>query len=298
MHRTLALALLTVFAACVRGAPPISAKAKFNGTAALAYSTRATSFGQRPSGSEAIVRLRSWIVSELKPTDAEVSLDSFTASTPAGSIPMANVIARFSGVSGKAVVITGHYDTKRIPLENFVGANDGGSSTGFLLELARVVSQQKRTDDIYLVWLDGEEAVARWSDSDSLYGSRHLARKWLSEGVLGKIKALINVDMIGDKDLGLVKESNSSASLVDLVWQTANKIGDGKYFLQTGGPIEDDHIPFIREGVNAIDLIDFDYGLQNSYWHTGKDTPDKLSAHSFQVLGDVLVETVAELQAR
>lgn len=289
--------LLTFFATLLAAAQPPPAKAKFSGTAALAYSTRATSFGQRPSGSDAIAKLRSWILAELKTTGAEVTLDSFNAFTPAGSVPMTNVISRFPGTSGKAIVITGHYDTKRMPLINFIGANDGGSSCGFLLELARVIAHQKRTDDIFIVWLDGEEAVAQWSASDSLYGSRHLAQKWFSESLIPKIKALINVDMIGDKDLDLIKDANSSASLREVVWQIANKLGDGKYFQQTEGAIEDDHMPFVGAGVNAIDLIDLNYGPQNSYWHTAKDTPGKLAAHSFQVVGDVVLETIAQLEA-
>jgi Zn-dependent M28 family amino/carboxypeptidase len=293
---TLAVALLALGTALL--ASPIPATGRFSGTAALTYTNRAVSFGQRPSGSDAIAKLRSWIEAELKPSGAKVSLDSFQAFTPAGGIPMTNIIARFPGTSGKAIVVTGHYDTKRMPLVNFVGANDGASSTGFLLELAHVLAGQKRTDDIYLVWFDGEEAVAQWSASDSLYGSRHLAEKWTLNGTAGKIKALINVDMIGDKNLDLIQDSNSSSSLRDLVWKTAGSMGYGKYFLPAEGAIEDDHMPFVGAGVNALDLIDFNYGPQNSYWHTDKDTSDKLSAHSFQVVGDVLVKAIAKLQAQ
>jgi Zn-dependent M28 family amino/carboxypeptidase len=293
---TLALALLALGTALL--ASPIPATGRFSGTAALTYTNRAVSFGQRPSGSDAIAKLRSWIEAELKPSGAQVSLDSFQAFTPAGPIPMTNIIARFPGTSGKAIVITGHYDTKRMPLVNFVGANDGASSTGFLLELAHVLAGQKRTDDIYLVWFDGEEAVAQWSASDSLYGSRHLAEKWTLNGTAGKIKALINVDMIGDKSLDLIQDSNSSSSLRDLVWKTAGSMGYGNYFLPGEGAIDDDHMPFVRAGVNALDLIDFNYGPQNSYWHTDKDTSDKLSAHSFQIVGDVLVKAIAKLQGQ
>jgi glutaminyl-peptide cyclotransferase len=254
-------------------------------------------FGQRPSGSDAIVKLRNWITGELKPLGDEVSLDSFTANTPAGPVPMANIIAKFPGSTGKAIVITGHYDTKRLPMVNFVGANDGGSSTGFLLELARVIARQKHIDDVYLVWFDGEEAVrGEWTDADSRYGSRHLADLWMSSGMLSKIRALINIDMIGDKDLDIIKDGNSSQVLTDLVWQTADELGYGKYFMRTGGPIDDDHVPFIADGVNALDVIDLDYGPQNSYWHTEKDTMDKLSAHSFQVVGDVIVKAIGKLE--
>jgi glutaminyl-peptide cyclotransferase len=273
-----------------------STKTNFSGASALAYSARAVSFGQRPAGSESISNLRNWIISKVKPTGATVSLDSFNAFTPTGSVPMVNVIAHFSGTSGKAIVITGHYDTKRMPLVNFVGANDGGSSTGFLVELARAVSQMKHKDDLYLVWLDGEEAVVRWSASDSCYGSRHLAEKWGADGTLSRIKALINVDMIGDKSLDLVQDSNSSGALRNQVWQIADQLGYGKYFLRTEGAIDDDHVPFISAGVNALDLIDFDYGPGNSYWHTDKDTTDKLSARSLQIVGDVVLKAIEAIE--
>ena len=275
-----------------------SEKPAFSGASALAFSVRAVSFGQRPSGSDAISKLRAWIVNETKRSGAAVSLDSFNAFTPAGSVPMANVIARFPGTSGKAIVITGHYDTKRMPLVNFVGANDGGSSAGFLIELARTLSHIKHKDDIYLVWFDGEEAVVQWSASDSCYGSRHLAEKWGADGTLAKIKALINVDMIGDKNLDLIQDSNSSASLRNQVWQMADKMGYGKYFLRTEGAIDDDHMPFVSAGVNALDLIDFDYGPGNSYWHKDKDTADKLSAHSLQIVGDVVLKTIEALDTK
>jgi glutaminyl-peptide cyclotransferase len=273
-------------------------KTKFSGTAALAYTVRAVGFGQRPSGSDAIAKLRTWIVNEVKPTGAEINLDAFTAFTPAGSVPMANIVARFPGTSGKAIVITGHYDTKRIPLMNFVGANDGGSSAGFLVELARALAHEKRKDDVYVVWFDGEEAVAQWSATDSCYGSRHLAEKWAAAGVLPKIKALINVDMIGDKNLDIVQDSNSSASLRKLVWRTADELGYGRYFLKTEGAIDDDHVPFVSAGVNALDLIDFNYGPNNAYWHTDKDTTDKLSARSLQIVGDVVVKSIGAIEGQ
>jgi glutaminyl-peptide cyclotransferase len=268
----------------------------FDGRRALANTIKAVSFGQRPSGSAELERTRAWILSELAPLNAAISKDAFSALTPAGAVPMVNTIARFKGTSGKAIVITGHYDTKRMPMVNFVGANDGGSSTGFLLELARAVARQKRTDDLYLVWLDGEEAVGQWSATDSRYGSRHLAGLWSADGTLARTKALINVDMIGDRDLGIVSDVNSSKSLRDLIWKTAASLGDAKYFLPDEGAIEDDHQPFIAAGVNGADLIDFNFGPDNSYWHTDKDTTDKLGAHSFQVVGDVLLRVISSLE--
>ncbi len=269
----------------------------FSGAAALADTRQAVSFGERPSGSEAIVHLRDWIVSRLRPLGGELSFDTFTGQTPTGAVPMANLILKFPGTSRKAIVVTGHYDTKRIPMVHFVGANDAGSSTGFLLEFARVAAGMKHADNLYIVFFDGEEDVVNWTDTDSCYGSRHLAAKWASEGMLPRIKALINVDMIGDKDLDISNDENSSPSLRRMVSQIAATLGDSKYFRRDPGGVEDDHKPFVNSGVNAIDLLDLDYGPNNSYWHTAQDTMDKLSAHSFQVVGDVVVELVKQLQA-
>ncbi len=292
---------LSLTPACLEARANASDPALFRGANAFADTKRAVSFGERSSGSAAIVHLREWISAELKRTGGELSLDSFNGSTPAGVVPMVNIILKFPGSSGKAVAVTGHYDTKKIPMVHFVGANDGGSSAGFLIEFARAISKMKHPDDIYVVFFDGEEAVGNWTSSDSLYGSRHLASKWGADGTLSRMKALINVDMIGDKDLDINNDGNSSQSLRDQVWQIAAKLGDSKYFRHEAGGVDDDHMPFVDAGVNAIDIIDLDYGPHDSasngtYWHTAADTMDKLSAHSLQVVGDVVVELVKELE--
>ena len=269
---------------------------EFSGAEALAFTRRAVSFGPRPSGSAEIKRLQAYILGELKALGCQVIEDDFTASTPLGQIPMKNILAHFAGKSGKAVAVTGHYDTKSMPGTYFVGANDGGSSTGFLLEMAKVLAHAARKDDVYLVWFDGEEAIAQWSEYDSLYGSRHMAERWAADGTVSRIKALINVDMIGDRDLTILEDMNSSPPLRELVWRTAERLGYVAHFLKNNSAIEDDHIPFLRRGVNALDLIDLDYGPGNSYWHTDRDTIDKLSAGSFQIVGRVLLETLKELE--
>jgi Zn-dependent M28 family amino/carboxypeptidase len=271
----------------------VAAQAReFSGARALAHARKAVSFGPRPPGSAALRGLRAYVLAQLKPLGCEVTQDSFSGRTPLGAVPMANIIARFPGKSGRAVVFTGHYDTKSMPAIRFVGADDGGSSTAFLLEMAEALQGTPRRDDVYLVWFDGEEAFGNWSETDSLYGSRHLAERWAADGTVNRIKALINVDMIGDKDLDIMQEENSSPALRKLIWSTARRLGYGKYFLEQGGPTEDDHIPFVRMGVNAVDLIDFD----KTYWHTPEDTLDKLSAHSFEVVGTVLMEVLRELE--
>jgi Zn-dependent M28 family amino/carboxypeptidase len=265
----------------------------FSGARALEYTRKAVSFGPRPPGSPAIRQLQAYIVGQLKQRHCEIISDDFTAHAPVGPVSMKNIIARFPGKSGRAVVFAGHYDTKSMPGVSFVGADDGGSSTGFLLEMAATLEGRPRKDDVYLVWFDGEEAFRKeWAGTDNLYGSRHLAERWSQDGTLSRIKALINVDMIGDKDLDIMQEYNSSASLRKLVWNTATRMGYGKYFLDRGGPTEDDHMPFVEAGVNALDLIDFD----KSYWHSPDDTLDKLSAHSFEVVGNVLLEVLKELE--
>jgi len=269
----------------------------FRGSAAFADTRHAVTFGERPAGSPANLHLREWILTELKPTGAQVTLDSFSGRTPGGPVPMANVIAKFPGSSGKSIAVTGHFDTKKIAGVHFLGANDAGSSTGFLLEFARAISKSKHRDDIYVVFFDGEEAVGEWTATDSCYGSRHLAAKWLADGTLNHLVALVNVDMIGDKDLDLLNDSNSSPMLRDMTLKAATKLGYDRYFHRDPGAIDDDHRPFAEVGVNVLDLIDFDYGPSMAYWHTAQDTMDKLSAQSLQIVGDVVFELVKDLDA-
>jgi Zn-dependent M28 family amino/carboxypeptidase len=274
---------------------PLAAQAhEFSGAHAMEYERKIVAFGPRPPGSAALRNLRAYILEQLKPRGCEVTQDSFTAHTPAGAIPMVNIVARFPGRSGRAVALTGHYDTKRMAGMRFVGADDGGSSTAFLLEMAETLQGMPHDEDIYLVWFDGEEAFGEWSDTDSLYGSRHLAERWAADSTLTRIKALINVDMIGGKDLRIMNEENSSRTLRKLIWSTAERFGYGKYFDTGEGSTDDDHMPFVKMGVDAVDLIDFDTS-KKTYWHTPEDTLDKLSTHSFEVLGAVLTEVLKQL---
>lgn len=266
--------------------------ASFSGLTALEYTRKATAFGPRPPGSAAIQKLQAFLVTELRKSGCQVTEDPFVGATPKGPLPMKNILCRFPGTSGKAVVFSGHYDTKFFPGRNFVGANDGGASTGLLLALAQALAGQPRKDDVYVVFFDGEEAIGEWSETDGIHGSRHLAARWAKDGTLRRIKALINVDMIGDANLGILYEANSNRTLMNLVWTVAEDLGYRKYFLDSRGAIEDDHMPFVRAGVPAIDLIDFDYPP----WHTDQDTLDKVSARSLQVVGDVLLGVLKRLE--
>jgi len=163
----------------------------FSGEQAFRHTAELVRLGPRTPGSGAHARAVTYVRAWLKRFGAEVEEDAFQAVTPQGPVRMRNLIARFRGSSGKAVVFSGHYDTKVMPASGFVGANDGGASAGFLLEMARVVSQRKRVHDVWLVWFDGEEAYVDYTDKDGLYGSRHLARRWNETGTLRRIVALI-----------------------------------------------------------------------------------------------------------
>jgi Zn-dependent M28 family amino/carboxypeptidase len=292
--------MLRVQAVLTAAVSAIAAAATFSGSSALEFTRRAVEFGPRPPGSAAIRQLQGYILGQLKGCKCQVTEDNFTARTPRGEIAMKNIIARFPGkvrgaakdATAQAIVITGHYDTKFFPKGRFVGASDGGSSTGLLLEMARIYAGEPRVDDLYLVWFDGEEAFGEWSETDSLYGSRHLADLWRKDGTLRRIKALINVDMIGDKRLNIKQELNSNAALRRLVWRAAAESGYQAYFVNDTLTIDDDHMPFVRLGVPAIDLIDYDYDP----WHTDEDTMDKLSAQSLDVVGTVLVEVIKRLE--
>jgi Zn-dependent M28 family amino/carboxypeptidase len=266
-----------------------------NADRAMQYVREVVGFGSRPDGSVAHEKLQAYIHEQLKGIDVEE--DSFIGSTPVGRFPMKNIIAKFPGKKDGVIVIAGHYDTN-YPLKNFVGANDGGSSTGLLLELAHVLRNAPRDgDSVWLVWFDGEEAFKQWSDADSLYGSRHLAAKWQQDGTLKEIRAFLLLDMIGDADLNIMRESYSTPWLLDVVQQAATNLGTQAYFFKSDGYVEDDHLPFAHKGVPVADLIDLSYGPNNSWHHSPEDTLDKVSPHSLEVVGNTVLETIRLLDA-
>jgi Zn-dependent M28 family amino/carboxypeptidase len=217
---------------------------------------------------------------------------------------MVNVLAEWPGRRADAVAVGGHYDTKPLPGIRFVGANDGGSSTAVLLELGRALAGRFRgAPPEYTHWLlffDGEEAQERWSPTDSLYGSRALVAHLRATAALGRLRALVVVDMVGDRDLLLRREAAATPWLTDLVWATARRLGRGAAFRDESQPVDDDHRPFLEAGVPATLLIDFDYGGrpgENRYWHTAEDTLDKLSAESLATVGQVVLEALPAVEA-
>jgi Zn-dependent M28 family amino/carboxypeptidase len=203
---------------------------------------------------------------------------------------MANVVAVLPGRRPDVIMLGGHYDTKLFKGFRFVGANDAGSSTALLIELARRLAGAPRDYTYWLVWFDGEEAFVTWTDRDSLYGSRRLAADLARARQLPR--AMILVDMIGDRDLAIRREAHSAAWLTDIIWDAAARLGHGRHFLRDTIPVEDDHVPFLRAGVPAALLIDFDFPA----WHTAEDTLDKVSAQSLAVVGEVLLEALPSVE--
>jgi glutaminyl-peptide cyclotransferase len=275
-----------------------SAQQHFNGAKALDYARQFVAIGPRWPTGPGHLQAEAFLRSQFKHDQLEE--DSFTANTPIGPVGLRNFIVRFPGKKNGAIVLATHYETN-YPLRNigFVGANDGAATTGLLLAIADQL--RGKTLDGYSIWLvffDGEEAFQTWSESDSTYGSRHLAAKWGRDGTLPKIKAFMLADMIGDKDLDIQRESRSTDWLVGLVRQAAHKYGYERYFFQTEEPVDDDHLPFVQRGVPSIDVIDLDYGPNNSYHHTAQDTLDKISARSLTIDGDVFMETIRLINQR
>jgi glutaminyl-peptide cyclotransferase len=269
-----------------------------NAARAMQYTKEVVGFGARPIGSANHKKLEAYIVGHLK--GDQVEDDAFTADTVEGKFPVRNIIAKFPGSKDGIIVIAGHYDTV-YPLRNtkFVGANDGGSSTAILLEIANQLRGRKRDGySVWLVWTDAEEAVKQWSDTDSVYGSRHLAARWQQDGTIRKIKAFLLADMIGDADLNIERESNSTPWLEDLIYDAATKLGYQSHFYARTLDIQDDHLPFVRLGVPCADIIDLDYGYGNVFHHSVEDTMDKLSPKSMQIVGDVILQTVWMLDAK
>jgi glutaminyl-peptide cyclotransferase len=263
---------------------------------AMQYVHEIVAFGRRAPGSPGMAKQQAYLRAKLKGDQLEE--DSFKTKTPVGEFQFTNFIAKYPGSTDDVIVIASHYDTP-YALKNFVGANDGGSSMALLLELANQYRGKKRTGPaIWLVWLDGEESVfEKWSDPDSLYGSRHLAEKWKQDGTAKRIKAFLLTDMIGDADLNIDHDANSTKWLSELVYQAATNLSKKAYFYGRDTAIDDDHIAFLKVGIPAVDIIDLDYGYNNVYHHSPEDTIDKLSVNSMQVVGDVVLETVRLLSS-
>ncbi|MFZ0297199.1 MAG: M28 family peptidase [Candidatus Sulfotelmatobacter sp.] len=274
------------------GPPPAIDSAR-----AFQYVKEIVAFGPRPLGSANHKKVEDYLLAHLK--GDEVENDTFVADTPEGKFPVHNIIAKFPGTKDGIIVIASHYDTN-YPLRktSFVGADDGASSSALLLEFANQLRGKTRDGySVWLVWDDAEEAIQPDTEvnflDDSLYGIRHLAEKWEADGTLKKIKAFLLADMIGDADLNIDRDGASTPWLEDVVYEAATRLGyQSHFFARMLGGMEDDHVPFLKRGVPSADVIDFDYGYNNVFWHTTQDTVDKLSPKSLEIVGATMLETV------
>jgi len=283
---------------CAATSAPQRKASNVDGNLAYSHVERLVGFGPRPPGSPAIAKSQAYITEILKKLKLQVEHQDFLANTPNGPVSMKNIVGK-TRQSGKPVVILGsHYDTRVMTNAAFVGANDGGSSTGLLLELARVLSQRRTAFTVWFVFFDGEEAQREWSETDSLYGSRYFVEKLKADGQVQAIKAMVLMDMVGDRDLKLENDSSSTPWLMELVRRSAVELGYSKCLAASQKGMVDDHIPFIRAGIAAVDLIDYDYGFNHSLWHTSNDTLDKISPQSLKIVGDIVIRSIENLSQK
>jgi glutaminyl-peptide cyclotransferase len=275
--------------------PPQTPAPAFDSARAWQHLLKQVAYGPRPSGSAALNDTRTYILSELKAAGIEARQQPFIGKTPLGEISMANVIATIPGRRPDRIALASHFDTKLFRDIRFVGASDGASSTAALLELGRVLKGRQNEFTIELLFFDGEEAVVEWSrNNDNTYGSRHYVASAQQAGTLNGLKALVLLDMIGDRELVIRRDSNSTPWLVDIIWGAAARIGHRATFSNELTTIDDDHMPFVRAGVPSVDVIDLDYPA----WHTASDTIENVSERSLKIVGDVILSAMPDIEKR
>lgn len=269
---------------------------KFDSGRAWEHLRQLVAIGPRPAGSAGIEQARTYLRGQLKAAGITVADQAWQDETPIGSVRMVNLIATIPGASRNRLIVAGHYDTKLFRDSRFVGADDGGSSAAFLVELGRALKARgtKSPMTIELLFLDGEEAFVEWTGSDHTYGSRHYVDAAKRDGSLATMKALILVDMIADRDLRIKRDLNSTPWLTDAIWNAAKRVHTDAYFAPQTTQIEDDHLPFLAAGVPSVDIIDLEYAP----WHTPGDTLEAVSARSLQIVGDTLVAALPAIEAR
>jgi Zn-dependent M28 family amino/carboxypeptidase len=276
-------------------------KSPFDGQRAFGDLRTVVGFGPRVSGSDALARTREYIEGELKKAGLTVRQHAFDADTPIGKVKMVNVAGIVAGSRPDVIMITNHYETKQFSDFTFVGANDGGSTTAWMIEMARTLGPKREGMSVWLCFFDGEEAFKQWSETDSLYGSRAFVKQLQEEGTLSRVRAEINVDMIGDCYLGIKRDRGAPIWLTRAIWSTARDLGYGAHFLPFAHDVADDHLPFRRAGIPAADLIDFTYGESVSEhsrnWHTANDTLERVCPDSLQVVGDVIYHALPKIEA-
>jgi glutaminyl-peptide cyclotransferase len=278
----------------------------FNSQQAYLYTAQIAGFGERWPGSPGHKKTENLIRETLQKDGAVIETDEFVATTPRGQVPVRNIIGKFNvsvDPKQRIVVLAGHYDTLFKP--GFIGANDGASSTAILLAFADVLAHQKTSMQIWLVWTDLEEAINSFVGDDGLYGSRHLAKKLAASGESARIRGLFLLDMIGDKNLNVARETGSSSSLQKIIEQAASRLGYSQYFFKYDVSIIDDHASFINVGIPAVDVVDAEFGrmgpnfdAMGEFHHSNADTMNKVSRQSLEIVGRTILLTVELLDAQ
>jgi len=281
-----------------QAAPPPDKTGGFDGQQAFKYVSDMVAIGPRSAGTDGSHRTQDYITQQLKGFGCPVDPEPFHTPTPLGDMEMKNIVAKIPGTSKDIVLFLTHYDSKRLP--NFVGADDSGSSTGVMLELAHLLCARKNALTIWIAFLDGEEAFnpTEWKDPDNTYGSRELAARMALSGDLARTKAVILADMVGGPNLRLQRETNSTGWLTDMIWSTAARLGYGDTFVSSQMAVEDDHDAFLSRHASAADIIDLDTPVRLGYWHTPQDSLDKVSPRSLARVGHVLVAVVPQLEQK
>jgi glutaminyl-peptide cyclotransferase len=270
-----------------------AAGAAFDSARAWEHLRQMVAIGPRPAGSAALEQTRTYIKAQLAASGLRAVEQAWDQQTPIDSVKMVNLSVTIPGARKDRIVIAGHYDTKLYREFRFVGASDGASSAAFLLEMARVLKTRKNALTVELLFLDGEEArLPEWNGTDNTYGSRHYVAAAKADGSLATLKAMILVDMIADRRLTIRRDTNSTVWLTDIVWGAAKKIGQSAFMAETTR-VEDDHLPFLVEGVPSVDIIDLDY----PQWHTAADSLDAVSARSLQAVGDTLIAALPQIES-
>jgi hypothetical protein len=277
----------------------------FDGARAFEHVRRLVEIGPRPPASDGIHRAQAYIIGQLKSFGCPVEEHDFHAPTALGDLAMKNIVVKLPGANSGIILYTTHYDTVRIP--NFVGADDGGSGTGTMLELARLFCARKNSLNVWIVFFDGEEAQGNWTDkasvrwnndgSNNTYGSREMAAQMALSGDLKRVKAMILADMIGPANVRITRDTGSTPWLTNFIWETAVQLGYQNTFVSENYTVGgDDHFSFIRRGVAGCDLIDF--SVRDTYWHTPQDTLDKVDPRSLAIVGQVLATTLPRFEKK
>jgi hypothetical protein len=290
LNRAAVVVAFLILAACDRGSSGVAGADQkkiwedFSGEKALAHVQAMVDFGPRPPGTEAIEKTRAYLIKQLEAAGWKVERQSFSDDTPRGKVQFVNLIATFGAHSAPSFLVCSHYDTKTWDNGRFVGANDAGSSTGVLVEMARVLAERPAiAGKVELVFFDGEEAYEAFTETDGLYGSRYFAKQLVAQRRAKLFRGGILFDMIGDKSLTITLPPDSPPDLARDIFASADALNLRKHFTYFDRDVTDDHTPLNEIGIPVIDLIDFDYPP----WHTLDDTMDKLSAESLRITGSV-----------